>query len=249
MAFLVAPAPAAPSAMPSLADSTPPSESMTDEPSPIPSSLVSHLLSSARLAVYNSLIRAPLCFETGSSCDTGEALIAGVGSYEQNSPNTIDSCNDQSAAVYQNDESIDRIIVKSKDGGTMTAGTMLEIHATVSTAVDVSTRSNPNLVETAHMYYHSESTGTWQYICTKTSSPEVGNVTFSCDFQIPENNYYTNCGSSCGLQMIRVNYGYGEYAIEACTVTGIWVSLLLSHLFCSTLLMSLIPTSSALNIV
>ena len=118
-----------------------------------------NLLSPARLAVYNPFLQAPLCFETGSSCDTGKALIAGVGSYEQNSPNTIDSCNDQSAAVYQNDESIDRIIVKSKDGGTMTAGTMLEIQATVSTAVDILTRSNLDLVGIAQIYYHSELIG------------------------------------------------------------------------------------------
>ncbi|KAL7527569.1 hypothetical protein ACHAXR_006041, partial [Thalassiosira sp. AJA248-18] len=137
------------------------------------------------MAVYDPLIQAPLCYEIGSSCDTGDTLIAGVGSYEQNSPNTIDSCNDQSAAVYQQDESIDRIIVKSKDGGIMTAGTTLEIHATVSTAVDVSSRSNPGHYQTAHMYYHSED-GTWKYICTKMSSPAVGNVTFACDFEIPE---------------------------------------------------------------
>ena len=153
-------------------------------------------------------------------------MIAGVGDYEQNAPNTFDSCNDQSAAVYQQDESIDRIVVKSKDGGTMTAGTTLEIRATVSTAVDVSTRTNSDLYETAHMYYLSESKGTWQYICTEMSPPGVGKVTFSCDFEIPEDNYYENCGSSCGFQLVRVNYGYGEYAIEACTETGIWVSLL-----------------------
>ena len=35
-----------------------------------------------------------------SSCKTGVALTEGV-KYEQNSPNTIDGCNDQSASVYR----------------------------------------------------------------------------------------------------------------------------------------------------
>ena len=178
----------------------------------------------AKFAVYD-LVGAPLCYEMGSSCDTGETLVAGVGSYEQNSPNTVDSCNDQSAAVYQQDESINRIVVRSKDGGLMTAGSTLEIEAHVSTAVDVSLRSNPNEVETAHMYYHEESSNSWEYICTRMSSPGLGNITITCDFTIPENNYFGNCGFLCGLQKVRVNYGYGEYAIQACTETGIWVSI------------------------
>ena len=181
----------------------------------------------ARAAAYDPLVGAPLCHQTGSSCDTGDTLIAGVGGYEQNSPNTIDSCSDQSAAIYQQDESLDRIKVNSKDGDTMTAGAMLEIHATVSTAIDVSSRSHQGS-ETMHMHYHSQSTGTWQHLCTKMSSPGVGNVTLSCDFEIPAGNYFTDCGSTCGLQMVRVNYGYAEYAIEACTETGIWVSVLLN---------------------
>ena len=40
-----------------------------------------------------------------------------------------------------------------------------------------------------------------------------------CDFQIPEGNFATN-----GIQAVRVNYGFGEYAIEACTKTPLWVS-------------------------
>ena len=180
------------------------------------------------MASYNPLLGAPSCNEMGASCDTGDSLLAGVGSHEQNWPNTIDGCNDQSAAIYQQDESIDRIVVRSKDGGTMTAGTSLEIQATVSTALDVSTRSNPGEQETMFMYYHQESTNSWKFICGRLTEPGIGSITFSCDFEIPESNYHTDCGSSCGLQKVRVNYGYGEYAVAACTETGIWVSLLFS---------------------
>ena len=217
-----------PTLIPSSRPSEKPSKHLTQVPSNIDANIspnpTAQALASARMAAHDPLVGAPRCHQTGSSCDTGDTLIAGVGGYEQNSPNTIDSCSDQSAAIYQQDESLDRIRVNSKDGDTMTAGTMLEIHATVSTAADVSSRSHQGS-ETMHMYYHSQSTGTWQHICTKMSSPGVGNVTLSCDFEIPAGNYFTDCGSTCGLQMVRVNYGYAEYAIEACTETGIWVSL------------------------
>ena len=229
---------ATPSLQPSISQAifVSPSYLPSEQPSPIMSSMSIQPSSSPSasimpndstnepgLAVYDPLLRVPVCHETGSSCDTGGTMIAGVGSYEPNSPNTIDDCNDQSAAVYQQDESIDRIVVRSKDGGLMTAGSTLEILATVSTAVDVSARSNPGHQETVHMYYHNGSTNGWKYICSKMSPPGVGNFVFSCDFEVPEDDYYSNCAFNCGLQVVRVNYGYGEYAVEACTETGIWV--------------------------
>ena len=110
-------------------------------------------------ATYDSLYSAPSCLELGPSCHTGDSLIAGVGSFETNFPNTIDNCTDNSQAIYQRDEYINRILVRSKDGGTMTAGNLLQIHATVSLADDVSARSKPDAKETAHIYFAAESIG------------------------------------------------------------------------------------------
>eukprot|EP00579_Thalassiosira_antarctica_P014282 CAMPEP_0201936138 /NCGR_PEP_ID=MMETSP0903-20130614/36898_1 /ASSEMBLY_ACC=CAM_ASM_000552 /TAXON_ID=420261 /ORGANISM="Thalassiosira antarctica, Strain CCMP982" /LENGTH=372 /DNA_ID=CAMNT_0048476753 /DNA_START=235 /DNA_END=1353 /DNA_ORIENTATION=- len=193
------------------------------------------LTSQALMSAYNPSFGAPACLELGSSCQTDDDMIAGVASFEPNSPNTIDNCTDKSDAVYQLDEYVNRIIVRSKYGGTMTAGSWLEIHATVSKAVDVSSRSKPDAKETAHMYYASESLETnhpigvdsthhfgnahWKWICSEMADPGgVDSIeVFSCDFQIPEGNFDTN-----GIQAVRINYGYGEYAIEACTKTPLW---------------------------
>ena len=59
----------------------------------------------ARLAVYDSLLGDPLCFEMkmGSSCEIG-TFIAGVGKCEPNSLDTLDICADQCAEVYQQNE-------------------------------------------------------------------------------------------------------------------------------------------------
>mmetsp|Transcript_25418 Transcript_25418/g.43395 ORF Transcript_25418/g.43395 Transcript_25418/m.43395 type:complete len:177 (+) Transcript_25418:88-618(+) len=111
------------------------------------------------LASYNSTYGAPACTEVGSSCQTGDFIIAGVGSFEPNSPNTIDDCSDQSNAVYIEDEYVNRIMVRAKDGGAMMAGSLLQIHVTVSMARDVSNRSKPDAKETLHVYYASELSG------------------------------------------------------------------------------------------
>ena len=42
----------------------------------------------------------------------------------------------------------------------------------------------------------------------------------TCEFQIPEGNFEARGG----LQALRANYGYGEYALEPCTETPLWVS-------------------------
>lgn len=62
-------------------------------------------------------------------------------------------------------------------------------------------------------------------MCTRMADPGGMRFhVFSCDFRIPEGNYDADCGSSCGIQAVRVNYGYGEYAIEPCTDVPLWVS-------------------------
>ena len=118
----------------------------------------------AQLSAYNPSFGAPACLELGTSCRTDDDMIAGVASFELNSPNTIDNCTDKSNAVYRQDEYVNRIIVRQKDSGTMTAGKWLEIHATVSKAADVSSRLKPDAKEVAHIYYASESLGESSFV-------------------------------------------------------------------------------------
>lgn len=116
-------------------------------------------MSQALLASYDASFGAPSCLDLGSSCQTDDYMIAGVEGFEQNSPNSIDSCNDTSAAINGQDEYINRILVRAKNGGTMTAGNWLQVHVTVALAGDVSGRSKPDAKETMHMYYAASSSG------------------------------------------------------------------------------------------
>ena len=107
----------------------------------------------------DTYFQAPACLDLGSSCSTNDEEIAGVGSFEPNNSNTVDHCTDNSLAVWGQDEYINRIIVRAVDGGTMTAGEMLQIHVSVSTAKDTSGRSKPDALETMHIYFASDSYG------------------------------------------------------------------------------------------
>jgi len=82
----------------------------------------------------------------------------------------------------------------------------------------ISTETNhPIGVDSTHHFGNAH----WKWICSEMADPGgVDSIeVFSCDFQIPEGNFDTN-----GIQAVRINYGYGEYAIEACTKTPLWVS-------------------------
>lgn len=111
------------------------------------------------MAAYNSTWGAPACLELGSSCQTDDDMIAGVGSFEPNFPNSVDDCVDSSWAVQGQDEYINRIIIRSKDSETMAAGKELQIHATVALAQNVSSRLKADVKEIAHIYYASETFG------------------------------------------------------------------------------------------
>ena len=79
---------------------------------------------------------------------------------------------------------------------------------------------------------HHFGNANWKWICTRIFDPGQDMAVISCDFQIPEQNFDRgNCGSYCGVQAIRVNYGYGEFALQACTNDPLWVSKSLRRVF------------------
>ena len=79
--------------------------------------------------------------------------------FEQNYPNTVDSCEDNSEAVYQRDEYINSITVRSKDGGAMKAGEKLQVVVNVDTATSVTGRGREDARETLHIYWASQHIG------------------------------------------------------------------------------------------
>ncbi|EJK50220.1 hypothetical protein THAOC_30837 [Thalassiosira oceanica] len=110
----------------------------------------------AQSATYNPTYEAPACLNVGSSCDSG-ALVEGVKSFEQNYPNTLYStCADTSESVYQQDEYINSVAVRSKDGGVMRAGNPLELVVNVNTATSVTGRGREDAKQTLHVFYASE---------------------------------------------------------------------------------------------
>jgi len=197
----------------------------------------------AQSATYNPTYEAPACLGVGSSCDSG-ALVMGVKSFELNYPNTLYStCADTSESVYQQDEYINSVAVRSKDGGVMRAGNPLELVVNVNTATSVTGRGREDAKQTLHVFYASEHYvrndpayivspdpashfygGHWKYITSTLLDPMQDSVTSVLNFEIPVDNYFnsTTCEPNCGLQALRINYGYGEYAISPCTSFPLW---------------------------
>jgi len=66
------------------------------------------------IATYDATLAAPFCQGKSSSCDSG-TLLAGRHTFEENYPNTIDSCTDGSNTTANSTESVTRIKVSSVD--------------------------------------------------------------------------------------------------------------------------------------
>ena len=84
------------------------------------------------VAVYDTDLGAPACLAESQACDTG-LFVHGRGELgpEPNAPNTIDSCADGESGRYHEDESVDRIVVRSASGGALTSGSDAIVEATV----------------------------------------------------------------------------------------------------------------------
>ena len=132
------------------------------------------------------------------------------GGPESHSSNTIDDCVDASNGVHQEDESVDKIVVRSQDGNILTSGEVATIEATVSTATDTSGRAIPSGFEVAHFYYAtnlSYAPVEWTYLETRYALPMTGSQTLTCSYTLPEGD----------IQAVRVNYGYNEFIKGPCT--------------------------------
>ncbi|HXZ81552.1 MAG TPA: protease pro-enzyme activation domain-containing protein [Terriglobales bacterium] len=155
-------------------------------------------------ALYNSALRAPQCATVGSSCDSGPTLLLGRGNMsggaESHQPNTIAaSCADGSAGVFHSDESNDRIVIASSNGGPLTHGTSATVTATVwawsgftSDALDLYYASNAN-------------SPSWVFIATIVPT-KAGAQNLSATFTLP-------AGS---LQAVRAQFRYQGRA-SSCT--------------------------------
>jgi hypothetical protein len=153
-------------------------------------------------AVYNSTLKAPECAAVGASCDSGTLLVGRgtmSGGAEPNQPNTIsNSCADGNSGTFHSDESSDRIVISSTDGGPLTAGKTAQVTATVwaygtSDALD--------------LYSAADATNpSWSFLSTIVPSTS-GAQTLSTTFTLPAG----------GLQAVRAHFRYNGSASPCST--------------------------------
>ena len=160
--------------------------------------------SGAQTAVYDSTLKAPKCATVGTSCDTGASLILGrdtmSGGAESHQPNTINSaCADGTSGTFHSDESVDRLVVASTGGGSLTHGQSVTITATVWAW-------NTGSSDSLDLYYAANANSpTWVFIGTIVP-PAGGARSLSATYTLP----------SGSLQAVRANFRY-QGSASSCT--------------------------------
>jgi subtilase family serine protease len=160
--------------------------------------------SSGQTAVYSSTLKAPECAAVGISCDSGPTLLLGrdnmSGGAEPNQPNTINnSCADGTAGTFHSDESDDRIVIASTNGGPLTHGQSAKVTATVWAW-------NTGSSDALDLYYAANANSpTWTYITTIVP-PAGGAQSLSATFTLPTGS----------LQAVRAQFRY-EGSASSCT--------------------------------
>ena len=166
-------------------------------------------------ADFDSDLGVPRCATYGSECSSGDLLEGrGLMKYgnEMNSPNTLNSiaCKDGSSGSFHNDESVDRIIVRSgEEDGTGAEVDMAEGGRATIVATVYPWRSGGS--DYADFYYAADSSNPqWNFIGTK--QPEgSGLQELKMAFDLPQG---TN-------QAVRVNFRYrGVQGINGACSSG-----------------------------
>lgn len=153
-------------------------------------------------AVYNSTLKAPECAAVGASCDSGTLLVGRgtlSGGAEPNQPNTINnSCADGNSGTFHSDESNDRIVISSTDGGPLTAGKTAQVTATVWAY---------GTTDALDLYSAADATNpSWTFLSTIVPSA-TGAQTLSTTFTLPAG----------GLQAVRAHFRYNGSASPCST--------------------------------
>ncbi|GMU07883.1 endopeptidase [Corallococcus caeni] len=155
------------------------------------------------VATYNATLRTPACGSV-CGCDTGPTLVNGRGTVsggvEPNQPNTLGAtCADGSTGTYHSDESIDRIVLKTVDQGTITPGKQLTVDVTVWCY---------GTSDQLDLYYTTNTTTpAWTAISTAQACTAVGLKTFS---------FPVTVGSTTGQHAVRAQFRFSSTPTSAC---------------------------------
>jgi hypothetical protein len=158
-------------------------------------------------AVFDSTLKAPKCATLGTSCDSGPSLLLGKdtmsGGAEPNQPNTINSsCADGTSGTFHSDESNDRIVVSSTNGGALTHGNTVTVTATVWAW-------NTGSSDSLDLYYTANANSpSWVFIGTLVP-PAGGAQALSATYTLPTGS----------LQAVRANFRYLGSASSCSTGT------------------------------
>jgi hypothetical protein len=156
-------------------------------------------------AIFDPILRAPVCATLGAGCDTG-TLVNGRGLLgpEPNTPNSLyGSCADGSSGTYHVDESLDRVRVYTIDGRELAPGKTVAIEALVWAYSSYSS-------DAADFFYTTDvNTPSWRFLTTLVPN-KAGAQTLTAFYTLPADST---------LQAVRVVFRYGS-AAEPCVIGG-----------------------------
>ncbi|HZI14190.1 MAG TPA: PepSY domain-containing protein [Myxococcus sp.] len=154
------------------------------------------------MASYDAALFAPAC-GTGCGCDSGTLVNSRGDQFptaEPNEPNTLDGCPDGPWGFYHSDESVDRVVVKSVDGGPITPGKQVKVDMTVW-CYDATDRVN--------LYYAPAASSFPSFTrLTTLTCPGAGARTLSHTFTV---------GGSAGRHVVRAQIVEAASPNSSCT--------------------------------
>jgi subtilisin family serine protease len=168
-------------------------------------STVTVTVQNAGKAAYDAVLRAPVCAEPSSQCDSVD-LLTGRGPLgpEPHAPNTLSgSCSDGEEGQYQFDPSLDMLKVYRDDGTVLAAGKQVRIQAIVWGGIELSS-------ERLELYSAADALApVWTHIATLRPA-DIGPNSLGTTFVLP---------SGANLQAIRGVYRTGGSS-GPCTTGG-----------------------------
>jgi hypothetical protein len=146
-------------------------------------------------ASHDASLGTASCATVGSTCDSKSFFTgrAGLGP-ESNAPNTLGaSCADGTSGAFHSDESLDRLVVSSADGGSLRTGGRVTVQATVWAFSSYTS-------DALDLYYAADARNpTWVLFATLTPTAS-GASTLTASYALP----------SGSLQAVRGQFRYGS---------------------------------------
>lgn len=165
---------------------------------------------SAGTASYDSTLHVPRCSSLARSCDTG-TLVTGRGTMTsgnepQSAVNVIDGCVDGNLGTYGTAESLDRLVLRTDDGGPLAAGR--PVHVDGDVIANSGAATTPDRFEVYWASTTASGAISWQQAGSTVTVSTPGSQTVSVPFTLP-----------AGAIAIRGRFGQAAAGVS-CGATG-----------------------------